>query len=210
MTHLKRVMSVCCKIQEIGKVCTLRLIYEGQLKIVKSCWSNLTCWWHWIKSHLKSQLYSSSEDHESLYKIVYWLTNRPANPKIREKLRCWDCLLSLSCYHQLNTLLLSVSHTQMETYTRQTYNTPPLCLFICMIISSCPKEQQQDIWCNTIAGSVPWGLLLLLIQLSIIALVQGTAHSLLRLAWGKLRTLYHGVFTCADNWIHSHPFHLLH
>lgn len=27
-----------------------------------------------------------------------------------------------------------------------------------MIISSCTKEQQQDIWCNTIAGSVPRGV----------------------------------------------------
>ena len=37
--------------------------------------------------------------------------------------------------------------------------TPPLCLFICKFISSCPKEQRQDIWCNTIAGSVPRGAL---------------------------------------------------
>lgn len=33
----------------------------------------------------------------------------------------------------------------------------PRCLFICTIISSCTKEQRQDIWCNTIAGSVPRG-----------------------------------------------------
>lgn len=30
-------------------------------------------------------------------------------------------------------------------------------LFVCTIIISCPKVQQQDIWCNTIAGSVPRG-----------------------------------------------------
>lgn len=33
----------------------------------------------------------------------------------------------------------------------------PRCLFICTIISSCTKEQRQDIWCNTIAGSLPRG-----------------------------------------------------
>lgn len=35
--------------------------------------------------------------------------------------------------------------------------TAPRCLLICTIISSCTKAQRQDIWCNTIAGSVPRG-----------------------------------------------------
>lgn len=37
------------------------------------------------------------------------------------------------------------------------WRVSPRCLFICTIISSCTKEQRQDIWCNTIAGSVPRG-----------------------------------------------------
>lgn len=56
------------------------------------------------------------------------------------------------------------------------YKTPPCCLFICMIISSCPKEQQQDIWCNTMAGSVPCG----------------AQH----LPLGKLSMLHHSVCAC--------------
>lgn len=32
-------------------------------------------------------------------------------------------------------------------------------LFISLIINSCPKELQQDIWFNTIAGFSPWGAL---------------------------------------------------
>lgn len=66
----------------------------------------------------------------------------------------YPIIMSLSVDYNI-TLCFSHRHI----HTRQTYNTPPLCLFICMIISSCPKEQQQDIWCNTIAGSVPRGAL---------------------------------------------------
>lgn len=98
-----------------------------------------------------------------------------------------------SGHYQLIVVSLLVSHIHTHRHTSQTYSTPPPCLFICLIISPCPKEQQQDIWCNTIAGSVPRGAcrsLLLVhwsIQLSIIAYVQGSARSLQHLPRGTLR-----------------------
>lgn len=54
------------------------------------------------------------------------------------------------CHSWLNCFKRRGTHARRATHL-------PRCLFICMIISSCTKEQQQDIWCNTIAGSVPRG-----------------------------------------------------
>lgn len=61
------------------------------------------------------------------------------------------CFLQINrCHSWLSCFKRRGTHARRATHL-------PRCLFICMIISSCTKEQQQDIWCNTIAGSVPRG-----------------------------------------------------
>lgn len=89
-----------------------------------------------------------------------------------------DGLTALSC--SVGLLFESLLHTRTHIHPH-TYTHLPLCLFICMIISSCPKAQQQDIWCNTIAGSVPWRAPSALwhyksIQCSILIFVRGTVQ----------------------------------
>lgn len=117
-----------------------------------------------------------------------------------------DCSVSL-CF----------THPHTHTHTRQTYNTPPLCLFICMIISSRPKEQRQDIWCNTIAGSAPRGALSALCSTSTggsslaLSLLFREPHALSSSCLeGKPSALHHRVFMRAGNWFHSQSLHLLH
>lgn len=66
----------------------------------------------------------------------------------------WTAISAILCpYRLIPICLLSVSHTYAESYTRKTYSTPPFVwLFVWL---SAPV--QQDIWCKTIAWSVPWG-----------------------------------------------------
>lgn len=81
-----------------------------------------------------------------------------------------------------------------------------------MIFSSCPKEHQQDIWCNTIAGSVPRGALCALCckttgtsSLALL-LLSREQHTLCNTSL-QLRMLHHNVFRFVENWFLSHLLH---
>lgn len=90
-----------------------------------------------------------------------WVCTKNHGNRSCNHIKSQMCTLTAVITPSLSSAHYSIAlfHTHRRKHTCQTYNTPPLCLFICMIISSCPKEQQQDIWCNTIAGPVPRGAL---------------------------------------------------